>query len=87
MDMLECTDGAVKVSSMGVAATRVRAAEPLASHLLLPIGDTDSRGGVGPNAGLGWSDRPTETKGASDTVFATDFFPTHLGPPDRPPVT
>lgn len=90
MKMLECTAGAVGVSTMRVTAASTRPAAPAAgSQLLLPNARPHSLAGVrlhevqGPDQG--WCASTTD----SFDVMGIDatYFPTRLGPPpDDPPV-
>jgi hypothetical protein len=92
MEMLECTAGAVGVSTMRVTAALARpVAQAAGNHLLLPTVRTHSLAGVGlyevQGSRKGWGGQMTDVK---DAVNGTDpiSFPTHLGPPpDCPPVT
>ena len=92
MEMLECTAGAVGVSTMRVAAAFARpVAQATGNHLLLPTVRTHSLAGVGlyevQGSDKGWGGLMTDAK---DAINGTDptSFPTRLGPPpDCPPVT
>lgn len=91
MEMLECTAGAVGVSTMRVAALARPAAQAAGNYLLLPDVRTRSLAGVGlyevQGSDQGWGSTST---GSKDAIKGTDptSFPTRLGPPppDSPPV-
>lgn len=89
MVTLECTTGAVDVSTMCAAAAVRPAVSAFGSNLLLPTVRPHSLAGVGLHEVLGsdsgWGGQPTEM----DAVKHIDptYFPTRLGPPpDSPPV-
>jgi hypothetical protein len=100
MEKLECTAGAVGMSTMRVATSvahpvaSAAAARPVAqaagNHLLLPTVRTHSLAGVGlyevQGSDKGWSGSWIGSKAAAMGIDRTSF-PTRLGPPpDSPPV-
>jgi hypothetical protein len=91
MEMLECTAGAVGVSTMRVTAALARpVAQAAGNHLLLPTVRTHSLAGVGlyevQGSDKGWGGLTTGSKDAIKVIDPTSF-PTRLGPPpDSPPV-
>jgi hypothetical protein len=91
MEMLECTAGAVGVSTMRVAAALARpAAQAAGNQLLLPNVRTHSLAGVGlyevQGSDQGWGSTSTGSKDAIEVTDPTSF-PNRLGPPpDSPPV-